>query len=229
MANSPCRIPMDSRGFAILAMRDLLHIRNRASAGCVEVCEETDSSALRAMLRPISQSWVKRKSWWRREQEFLVRPLSARPESGTRVFVARVNATPVAFVVFDPIYRDGVCDGYTATLLRSERNVPKGTLDFIVLSAITRFREEGVRRLSLGVSPMRGMRETARIQGRGAAPLYWICRALYRMTWQPIVNLRGLGFHKSRYRATERPVYLATKGRVGVWEMIALLRACRIW
>ena len=211
------------------AMRDLRHFRNRAIAGGVEVREETDSATLRATLRPISRDWLKRKSWRGREQEFLVRPLSGRLESGTRVFVGRVNTVAVAFVVFDPMYRDGVCDGYTATILRSERNVPKGTLDFIVLSAMECFRAEGLRRLSLGVSPMHGMREIARVRGHGAAPLYWICRALYRMTWQPIVNLRGLSFHKSRYRATERPVYIATKGRVGIWEMIALLRACRIW
>lgn len=223
-----CNIELQHYDLVGRTKRDLRHYRNRARASAVVVVEEADTVEVRRDFSAITKAWITRKTVHSREIEFLIRPLSHEPERGTRLFVGRVDSQIVGFVIFDPIYRAGRLIGYAATIVRAYPGVPKGTLDFITLEAMDRFLSEDLQRLSLGVSPMYKMGESAQEHGRGALPLFFLCRRLYHQRWQPIMNIRGLSFHKSRYRAHEKPIFVATTGSVGLWEMTALLRACRI-
>lgn len=209
-------------------MGDVRRYRNRAAAGGVVVTEAVDTPALRAELQAVSREWIRTKRVRTRELEFLDRPLATHAESDVRIFVAKVHGRLSGFVVFDPMYAQGRITGYTASILRRLPDVPMGTQDAIVLAALEVFQREGVEWLSLGVGPMDGMLQAAREHGHGVWPLYAVCAALYHMPWQPFVNIRSLSFHKSRYRPEQRPIFVATRGAVGIREMAALLRACRI-
>ena len=227
-AGMDCHIDLSSFNLQGKTKRDLRHYRNRASAGSVVVEEAIDTSALRESLVGISSAWIARKRVHRRELAFLVRPFHTYPERDTRLFVARIGSATAGFVIFDPMYDHGIVTGCTAVIARVLPDAPEGTLDTIVMEAATQFRAEGKSSLSLGVAPLYRMKEAAALMGKGALPLYHACRILYRMSWQPILNVRGLSFHKSRYRPQERPVYLATTSPLGIPQMIALLRTCRI-
>jgi lysylphosphatidylglycerol synthetase-like protein (DUF2156 family) len=208
--------------------QDLRHYRNRARHAGVRVREMVDSAPLRDLARTISKAWLATKHVSSHELEFLIRPLSPDPEPGVRIFTAIRNGRTIAYVIFDPMFRDGAPEGYVASILRSYPEVPEGTLDCVILHALETFRDEGLSRLSLGVSPLSGLDDVARVEGKGASPLFWACRTLYRQRWQPILNVRALSFHKSRYRGQEWPVFGASRSPVGLWDMVALLRACKI-
>lgn len=208
--------------------QDLRHYLNRARAADVRVREVADSPTFRTKARAISKAWMKTKTVRTRELEFLVRPLSHSPEPGVRIFTAAIDGRMIAYVIFDPMYREGTVEGYVASILRCYPDVPEGTLDTIVLEALAAFRREGIARLSLGVSPLSRLSDIAQVEGRGARPLFWACRALYRQRWQPILNVRALSFHKSRYRGQEWPVFGASQSPIALWDMVALLRACKI-
>lgn len=208
-------------------MADLRHYRNKARAGEVAVAEVRDSKTVRATLRPVSDAWLPQKSWMGRELEFLARPFSANPEPDVRIFSGAIGERVVAFILLDPMYRDGAITGYTVTILRHYRDIPEGTVDYIVLNAIAALAEEGVSLLSLGVSPFHRLGELAQAHGVGSPAIYGLYRALHR--WgNPIYHFRGLSFHKSRYRAREIPVFTAAPGPFGLWPLYASARACRM-
>lgn len=71
------------------------------------------------------------------------------------------------------------------------------------------------------------VQQLAQTYGEGAKALQWTFQKLYENGGR-LFNFKNLGFHKSRWRGTEKPVFFATRGRIGLWEMLATLRACRI-
>jgi len=206
---------------------DLRHYRNKARSGGVVVQEEPDTESVRRALLPVCAAWLPLKSWIAHELEFLARPFQMVPEPGTRLFTGRIDGRIVSFVVLDPIYACNDVIGYTVSILRHLPDAPEGAVDAIVLHAINQFASEGIERLSLGVSPFHHIEALAHEDGRGALPVYWLYRALRR--WgDPIYHFRGLSFHKSRYRATESPVYTAAPGPISLWPLYASARACRM-
>ena len=220
---------IDTAAFSLAGkpMADLRHYRNRARRGEVAVAEVRDTPEERALLRPVSDAWLPKKSWLRRELEFLARPFTGDPEPDVRIFTGCIGGRAVAFVILDPMYAAGRIMGYTVTILRHEPDAPEGTVDFIVLKVIETLASEGIPLLSLGVSPFHRIDELARTFGRGSLPAYLLYRALWR--WgNPIYHFRGLSFHKSRYRAREIPVFTAVPGPIGLWPLFAAARACRM-
>ena len=207
--------------------RDLRHYRNKARKAGVVVREEEDTPELRRRLLPISEAWLPTKSWFAHELEFLARPFVTQPEPGVRIFTGAIDGETVGFVILDPMYRDEHVIGYTVDILRHYPDTPEGTCDYINLCIIEQMRDEGIPRVSLGVSPFHRMRDQARAEGHGAWPVYTIFRGLYR--WgNPIYHFRGLSFHKSRYRALETPVYTCVRGPIGLLPLYASARACRM-
>ncbi len=208
-------------------MSDLRHYRNKARAGMVTVEEQPDSVALRRALRPVSDAWLPHKSWIGRELEFLARPFTALPEPDVRIFSGRIGEKLVAFVVLDPLYDEGKIAGFTVTILRHFRDTPEGTVDYIILKAITTLAAEGIPLRSLGVSPFHRLEALAEIHGVGSPAIYRLYQLLRR--WgNPVYHFRGLSFHKSRYRARETAVFTASPGPFGLLPLYASARACRM-
>lgn len=220
---------LDPATFTLAGRRkaDLRHYRNRAHAAGLTVAEEADTLALRHELQAVSDDWLPAKSWVGHELEFLARPYGTQPEPDVRVFVARRASVAIAFTVLDPMYRLGQPYGYTVTLLRHRRHAPEGAVDAINLHVLEQFREERLDTLSLGVSPFDQMAAHAQQDGYGAPLVYLLFRALNR--WgSPIYHFAGLSFHKSRYRATQSPVYTCTRAPLGLLPTYAAARACRM-
>lgn len=205
--------------------RDLRHYRNKGRAAGLSVEELDDTPETRAQLWHISRQWLKKRSLFSRELAFLARPFAPGTEPGTRIFAARMRGAFCAFTVLDPIYRDGRVTGYCVSILRHSDDAPEGACDCINLHVAAQFRAEGVPTLNLGVSPFHRIEELARTDGRGSLPVYLIFHALHR--WgDPIYHFRGLSFHKSRYRATETPVYTTVSGPLGIVPLFASAKVC---
>lgn len=219
-------IDLDSFKLTGKSKQDLRRYQNVSRNSNLQITEVGDTEAHRFELTQISRRWIETKSVSERELSFLIRPFASEAERDIRIFTASVGSRTVGFVVFDPIYRAGIVTGYTASILREESDAPKGCLDAVILHAIEEFRNEGVESLSLGVMPMHEVGEFGRTHGKGAWPLYLVCRLAEILGWSPFVNVSGLNFHKSRYRPTTTPVFVATTSPVGLIPMTVLTRAC---
>lgn len=211
------------------AKADLRHCRNSARRHGLEVSEKEDSPALRNELQQISAPWLGAKTVSRREMSFLARPLAADVEDDVRIFAVAQGGRKIGFILLDPMYAPNQwrIDGYSVAFQRALPRSPNGTLPYAVLYALERLREEGCRRLNLGLMPLHAMERPAEGPGCQLSPSYWALR-FFRKFGSGLFNAQSLSFHKSRYRGDEIPVFAASRTPFGVYGHLATLRACRI-
>lgn len=164
----------------------------------------------------------------RREVIFLNRlftPASA-PDV-RRFFVIDGKGEPVAFISFDPLYRDGRVIGYLAS---QKRRDPEGSsyLDLgIMRHAIDQFKAEGLEIVYLGLSPMAGLE---RGPFRHDPMLHRLFKYAYGSAWinRRIFNLQGIAAYKKRFRGCEIPAFIATPPGSNILRITALLRMMRL-
>jgi len=216
-------VPVQTHRVEGRAMRHLRSVRNYASRG-VEVKELAQAQAPLEETRRVSDQWLGQRRVSRRELRFLTRPPQFGEDWGVRKFYAFKEGKLVGFVFFDPFFRGGRCIGYCANILRCIPDPrPPGILDFVILQAMARFREEGIQSLALGVAPLHGL-EPCPGEDR---LLRWCGQALYR--WGgPLYNFRDLAYHKSLYRGQAQKVYFCKRG-IGILATFLLsLRATNV-
>jgi lysylphosphatidylglycerol synthetase-like protein (DUF2156 family) len=216
---------VDLPGYSLAgrAMKHLRNVRHNGAKG-VEVLELADDDVDREELRRISEEWLGRRRVRDRELRFLTRPPDFGPAWGIRKFYCFKDGQLVGFVFFDPFFRAGRCIGYCANILRCRPGLrPPGILDYAVLTALQRFRAEGIEQLALGIAPLHGLRPCP-----GEDRLLRLCGQLLYRWGGALYNFRELAFHKSRFRGQSRPVYFC-KREVGRAACVALsLRATRV-
>jgi lysylphosphatidylglycerol synthetase-like protein (DUF2156 family) len=136
-----------------------------------------------------------------------------------RLFVAYQHGSLIGLVEFDPIFEEGNVRGYYADIVQFTSNAPNGTSDLIITTAFSKFRSEGVRRLSLGLAPL------AKLMASPSEPplLRRFLSFLYgHANW--LYNFQGVYFHKAKYFGEEIPVFCATRRRNAFPDMIRLFR-----
>lgn len=183
-------------------MKYLRTVLNNAKKG-VEIRELRWDEVDGAAVERISNAWRGTKAVKKRELKLLTRPPQFRDEWAVRKFFCFKDGRVVGFVFFDPFFKDGRTIGYTANILRSEPDVkPRGILDFCILTAMDKFREEGVELVSLGCAPLHDIQPHAHERPRLRQILQFAHErgnALY--------SFKDLAFHKTRYRARETKLY----------------------
>ena len=205
------------------AMRHLRSIRHLGSRG-VEVRELATAQVPMDEVRRISDQWLDRKRVRGRELRFLTRPPDFGDAWGVRKFYCFLAGRLVGFVFFDPYFRAGRCLGYCANILRGEADLrPSGILDFAILEAMDRFREEGVQELALGISPLHGL---APYPGEDA--LLRISGSLLYRWGGFLYPFRDLAFHKSRFRGESRNLFFCKRGVGRLASVLLSLRAIRV-
>jgi len=204
-------------------MRHLRYVRNHGARG-VTVRELDPGREPWEEARALSARWLKEKRVAGRELRFLTRPPSFDEAWGVRRFYCFLDGRLVGFVFFDPFFRAGRCIGYCANILRSEPGLrPHGVLDFAILTALERFREEGLEELALGICPLHGLERCP-----GEDPLLRLCgRALYRYGGF-LYNFRELAFHKGLFLGEARKVYFCTRGLGRLTTLALSLRATNL-
>ena len=169
----------------------------------------------------LSTAWRRSKAVKDRELRLTTRPPEYVDRWGVRRFYAFIEGALVGFVFFDPFFRHGRIIGYTANILRSKPGLrPHGVLDYVLLTAIEKFRTEGLETLSLGQSPLYGIAPC-----EGESTFLRRCATLIYQRGGRFYAAQELGFHKALYRAREEKAYLAKRGLGDLATAWLLIRA----
>ncbi|MFF0435537.1 phosphatidylglycerol lysyltransferase domain-containing protein [Streptomyces sp. NPDC004327] len=139
------------RGKALAKVRQNV---SRARREGVVVAEE-DSLAPQPELDAIDAAWLRAKGRHVKELDFLIGERGGLAAPLRRTFVARVEGRAVGYVTYSPAW--GGRPGYLYDLTRRSPAAPVGTVELVNLTALERFRAEGVGWLHLGLTPFAGL------------------------------------------------------------------------
>ncbi len=177
-------------------------------------------------LYAVTESWLSSKGRHVKELDFMIGEIGQPTNTFRRVFAAMDGDRVVGFICYVPCY--GEYRGYMHDLSRRTRDAAPGVMELVNISAIERFKAEGVAYLNFGFTPFIGLSgETDNAPSRSAV-VSWVVKMLakhgkaiypassqaeYKMKWNP--------------RRIE-PEYLAFQGsfRFGyLWKLLLLTRA----
>ena len=204
---------------------DIRRQHNNAVRCGVEVVEGTGGGELLQEARLVSAEWLAEVKKGKKELCFAARPPSFGSRPGVRNFYGYQDGTMVAFVQFDPVCRHGQFEGYLPSVLRRRKQAPNGTQALIIKEAMEQFRAEGARSLYLGLLPAHNVEDLEGGQFRRsrfvAALFSWMGRSALANRFYPF---KAVCFHKARYRASSRKVYMAFGAEYPITAMLSFGR-----
>jgi len=103
-----------------------------------------------------AREWLRGKGRHVNELAFLVGERGGSGASLRRVFVARLDEQPLAYVTYSPVF-GSERPGWLYDLTRRRPSVPPGTIELIFVTALEQLRERGARWLHLGLTPFVGL------------------------------------------------------------------------
>lgn len=176
----------------------------------------------------ISEAWRNTRTVKRKEVRFLNRPIVLKDEIDVRKFYLFDSARrPLAFVFFDPMYRDGELIGYVTAFKRRHPDAPQYAEHAIMKYAIEKMKAEGVPQINLGLSPGASIEDTQFKHNR-------LTSRLFRFGFDSkIINryfyhLQGHANYKRRFRGREVKTYFASPVRFDLFRQAALVGLCGI-
>ena len=196
--------------------QQLRNARNGAKKDELSIVEiDTVDDAMLKSFKKISDGWMKEKVISDSEMQFIVRPVVYVDEIDVRKFVAIKDKEVVGFVIFDPMYEDGKVIGYIANHLRTNLERTYSVVDAIIIEALEKFKQEGKKELSLGLSPL------AKVDDSQEFKHSKLLKAHFRYAFERanfLYNFKNLARHKLKYRpelegCREEKVYCAMKTR----------------
>ncbi len=213
-------IDLDTYTFAGRRKEDLRTMHHAATRAGLQVEEHYGEESYLEEADEISRLWLSKVKKNRKRLWFVTRSQTHHEEQGVRRFYGSVDGKLVAFIYFDPIWRDGVTTGYIASVLRRLPTAPKGALDLIVREAMERFRTEKVGSLSLGLLPLYNIED----ETTGRFRFSPFVTRLFRWThgaWftNRFYRFASLSFHKERYRPEFRKIYMASRKKYPVFDL----------
>lgn len=202
----------------------LRHATNWLAKKDFTVCEGTYADHIDVeVIRQLSETWQASRRT-QRSVHFFNRPLLLADEPDVRkFFLLSPQGEPVAFVSFDPIYRDGEVVGYSPAVKRRLPDAPLRAEEGMMKIAIEQFQQEGREFVMLGLSPMAGIKDEEfranRLQHFGwsrALNAWWLNRYFY--------NLAGHADFKRRFCGIEEQTYYASDCLLNDFRVVATLR-----
>ncbi len=183
--------------------------RNEAKREGILIREDRIESVNRDELNAISALWIGTKKVNDREIWIYARRPVFDFEEDVRKFIAYDRDGRVAgFVFYDPMYRDGKVIGYAANISRCNEQRFGRLATAIHMEAMERFKSEGKEVLNLCLSPFVNL-DQGKFNDDFGAKLFFNLSVRFG---NDIYNFRGLAFHKSKYRGSEKPLYFASNG-----------------
>ena len=177
----------------------------------------------------VSQQWRRSMKYSRSEMRFLNRPICYRDERDVRKFFLRdAQGRCLAFMYFDPLYRDGHVIGYATAIKRRRPDAPLYAEQGIMRAAIEQFQSEGKQRVTLGLSPMAWIENKTfpcnpflHYSFRYAFRAWWVNRYFY--------NLEGHAQYKRHFKGHEQPYHYASPVIFNDLRIINLLRLTGVY
>ena len=194
----------------------LRQARNNAKRDGIQIIEiKTVDEYLFKAFKKVSDAWLKEKVVNNTDMQFIVRPIVYVDEVDVRKFVAVLENKICGFVIFDPMYQNGEVVGYIANQLRSNLERSYSLVDVIILDAMDKFKSEGKKFLSLGLSPL------AKVDDNDEFNHSKLLKAHFQYSFEKanyLYNFKNLARHKSKYRpempgTREVKVYCVLKTR----------------
>jgi lysylphosphatidylglycerol synthetase-like protein (DUF2156 family) len=182
----------------------------------------------REMMAEISTDWRADRPAARREMLFINRAATVEGPDSRYFFLDDPSGDPVAFIVFDPLWRDGAETGYVTAVKRRRQRAAAGHAEIgTMVHAIETFKAEGKRILRLGLSPLAIEDSEARSGSLVVAATFCFAR---RSGWanRRIFNTTGNVAFKRRFRGREEGLFMATAPGRGLLDLIATLRISRL-
>ena len=177
-------------------------------------------------IEAISESWRKTRTIKRKEVRFLNRPIVPAAETGVRKFyLFDPEQRPLAFVYFDPLFRNGSLRGYVTSIKRRHPDAPVYAEPAIMKRAIEQLKLEGVAEIRLGLSP------GARIEDdlyRANRLTNWLFKTGFesRFINRYFYHLQGHADYKRRFRGREVKTFFASPARFDIPRLMALVGLC---
>jgi phosphatidylglycerol lysyltransferase len=177
----------------------------------------------------VSQQWRKSMKYSRSEMRFLNRPICYRDERDVRKFFLRdAQGRCLAFMYFDPLYRDGQVIGYATAIKRRHPDAPLYAEQGIMRAAIEQFQKEGKLQVTLGLSPMAWIENKTfpcnpflHYSFRYAFRAWWVNRYFY--------NLEGHAQYKRHFKGSEQPYHYASPVLFNDLRIVNLLRLTGVY
>lgn len=194
--------------------------RNQAIKNEISITESSSKQGG----KDISEQWFKSRKVKSREVVFLIRPMDMDYEQGVRRFYGFNGKIPKGFVYFDPIYESGNVLGYLPNIARSIGDVKQGIYYAIMVEALEQFKKEGIKKVSMGLSPFSFRQDTpinpSVLMERAFRFMFEKCNFMY--------NYKGLEFSKSRFEGDRLPVYLSHKTKLPVIEVASIFKISKV-
>jgi lysylphosphatidylglycerol synthetase-like protein (DUF2156 family) len=176
-----------------------------------------------ASLRAVSDTWLRSKGQHAKMIEFMVGELGVPADVKRRIFVALRDQKIIAYITYVPSY--GRYAGVLHDLTRRLPDVPPGVMELINVTALQRFRTEGIKYMNLGFTPFTGLPEDSdaveggivafvvRLLARYGHAVYPAnTQVQYKLKWNPQIII---------------PEYVAFHGRfrwTSLWQLLLLTR-----
>lgn len=181
--------------------------RNEAKREGLVIREEKIELLDKAQLAAVSAKWIGTKKVNDREIWVYARRAIYEHEEDVRKFVAYdKHRNVVGFVFYDPMYCNGQVTGYAANTSRCDELRYGRLATAMHMEAIDQFKQEGKEVLNLCLAPFIKLNH-GKFNDDFATRYFF---ELSERFGNDIYNFKGLSFHKSKYRVSEKSLYFAS-------------------
>jgi phosphatidylglycerol lysyltransferase len=175
-----------------------------------EVVDKATVASYVPTLRRISDAWLDSRS--AKEKSFSVAAFTADYLASQSVIVISQNGLPVAFSTF---MTTDLNEEATIGVMRHLNEASPYTMEFLFTSLALHLKKAGLRKLSLGMSPLSGLTPSPL-----ASPWFRLGALTWRLGGR-FYNFRGLRAFKNKFTPHWEPRYLAASGSVSVLFTLA--------
>ena len=196
---------LSSKGY-----KDLRYTWNRCQRDGLSLEFYAPGSAPLDELKVISDAWLKNKH--SKEKQFSLGSFSKPYLDNFTIATIKFEGRIIAFVNLLETNQH-----YSASidLMRFAQNIPKLTMEFLMIGLILHYKEKGFKYFSLGMVPLSGM------QRRRGAPLIQRLGALVFRRGGRFYNFQGLRRFKDKFATHWEPRYMAVSA--GLDPFVALI------
>ena len=223
-----CSYSIDLEQFTLKGTR-FMKVRNKISRARrlgVTVSEAPDEGE-NPELSAIDREWLRGKGRHVNELAFLVGERGGSGAPLRRIFVARLDEQPLAYVTYSPVF-GSERPGWLYDLTRRRPSVPPGTIELIFVTALEQLRERGTEWLHLGLTPFVGLADEFELPDARSALITFLGRQLAEHG-EFVYPARSQEAFKLKWApGTVEPEYIAFQGGPSLRATLGLLRLTKV-
>jgi phosphatidylglycerol lysyltransferase len=222
-------LDLPAYSFGGKAMERIRYASNWLKKHGYRITEETFASISPSVAESVSQSWRASMKYRRSEMRFLNRPIRFSDERDVRkFFLLDSTGQCVAFMYFDPLYRDGQVVGYATAIKRRSPEAPLYAEQGLMRAAVEKFQAEQKLQVNLGLSPLAWIENKT---FRRNPFLHFSFRYAFRAWWvnRYFYNLEGHAQYKRHFKGREVPYHYASPVLFNDLRIMNLMRLTGIY